>query len=439
MLKSLKARLFAFEDTLTVCMQIGIATAVLCVGISAALAVSSALVSKARVERLITAEMESFSSSFAENLDLFMHGRYQEIQTLANLEVLRETWVSDPARIRGALESIKGRLPDYSWIGFATPDGVVRVSTGRLFEEASVAALPWFRQGLEKPTTLDVHDASLLAAHVGPNAKGETPRFVDIAVPVRDAGGKVIGVLGAHVNWEWVNKLRERLDAKGGTANVKLTILSSDGIVLLGEGMGRASPSGTLAETNGSPMLTGYAVADGHLDYPGLRWIVLAQKPAKLALIAAQTTAAVILCIGAVLAVIGVGFASLIAGRIARPLQLLTAEADRIGRDPGAQMLPRQRGCLEVLQLKRGAAFAVAPRRHVRADEARGGVAGDGHGREARARPQCHAPAGRYGSPDGHAEPAQLHGFGSGRHGLLSPLCTADRLPDGRHRQLQAD
>jgi diguanylate cyclase (GGDEF)-like protein len=189
-------------------------------------------------------------------------------------------------------------------------------------------------------------------------------RFVDVATPVKDANGRVVGVLGAHLDWRWAAELRSLLLDKRRAASTKVTILSKDGVVLLGDDLGsqmfpaekmsalRQEKRGTLTDAPGAmPMLTGFAAADGHRTYPGLGWMVIAQRPLELALAAARETAATILGIGLVAALAGLVIALLIADRVARPLQKLTQAASLIGRDGQARTLPRQRGSREIIEL----------------------------------------------------------------------------------------
>lgn len=71
-----------------------------------------------------------------------------------------------------------------------------------MLEGTNVGERPWFRRGLEGWFAGDVHDAVLLAKRLDP--EGEHPlRFLDYALPVKDAAGREIGVLGLHINFTW--------------------------------------------------------------------------------------------------------------------------------------------------------------------------------------------------------------------------------------------
>jgi diguanylate cyclase (GGDEF)-like protein len=64
-----------------------------------------------------------------------------------------------------------------------------------------------------------------------------------------------------------------------------------------------------------------------------------------------REVATTVVAVGFVIALLGVGGVMLFAGRLAAPLRALAADADRIGRDAAATMLPRERGSRELLQL----------------------------------------------------------------------------------------
>lgn len=92
-----------------------------------------------------------------------------------------------------------------AWIGFASVDGTVMTASNGLLEGASVAERPWFRQGLEHEYAGDIHEAVLLNKLL--NKPDASPlRFIDLAEPVLDEEGNVVGVLGMHINFAWVEK-----------------------------------------------------------------------------------------------------------------------------------------------------------------------------------------------------------------------------------------
>jgi len=358
-------RLHAIEDHLTVRTQIAAAVAAMSIVLVGTLAAGAALISYRHTAALTESNLAGIASTTSGRLDRFMATRQQEMKLFAELQPMQQMWQGNPDELRSALEALQHSF-EFAWIGFADVNGNVVASTGGLLQGKSVSARPWFKQGLEKIAVGDVHEAILLASLLTQRANNEPYRFVDIAVPVRDASGKVIGVLGGHLDWTWASNLIKDVEANDGNTDTRLTILSKTGMVLVGpqketiryEGDELAdilkARDGTFRETeNGQQMLTAFHVGNGFRDYQGLNWIVTASQPSSVALKAAISSAKLILAIGAATALIALSLAVLVSRRIAGPIIAITEEADRIGRAHGPTMLARQSGSAEVVQLSR--------------------------------------------------------------------------------------
>ncbi|MBR0975202.1 MULTISPECIES: sensor domain-containing diguanylate cyclase [Bradyrhizobium] len=358
-------RLHAIEDRLTVRTQIAAALAAMSIVLVGTLAAGAALISYKHTASLIESNLAGIASSTSARLDRFMATRQQEMKLFAELEPMQRLWQGNPDELRSALEALQHSF-DFTWIGFADLDGNVVASTGGLLQGKSVAARPWFKQGLERIAVGDVHEAMLLASLLTQRANNEPYRFVDIAVPVRDASGRLLGVLGGHLDWNWASNLIKDVEANDGNTDTRLSILSKGGMVLVGPrqetiryggdeltGILKAR-DGTFRETTeGRQTLTAFHVGSGYRDYQGLNWIVTASQPASVALATAISSAQTILAIGVVTAVIALSLAMLVSRRIAAPIIAITQEADRIGRAHGPTMLARQSGSAEVVQLSR--------------------------------------------------------------------------------------
>ena len=358
-------RLHAIEDRLTLRTQIAAAVAAMSIVLVGTLAAGAALISYRHTAAIIESSVAGIASSTSGRLDRFMATRQQEMKLFTELEPMQRLWQGDPNELRSALEALQRNF-EFTWIGFADLNANVVASTGGLLQGKSVLERPWFKQGLEKVVVGDVHEAILLSSLLTQRANNEPYRFVDIALPVRDASGKVIGVLGGHLDWSWASNLIKDVEANDGDTDTRLSILSKGGMVLVGpkketiryDGDELAGilndRDGTFRETvDGQQMLTAFHVGNGYRDYQGLNWIVTASQPASVALKAAISSAQTILAIGAATALIALSLAVLVARRIAGPIIALTQEADRIGRAHGPTMLARQSGSVEVVQLSR--------------------------------------------------------------------------------------
>ncbi|MFC1457665.1 diguanylate cyclase [Microvirga arabica] len=345
--------------------QVTLLVGLLCFALVCIVAVGAAYIAQSRVRAIVMAHEAQQAAVIATILDRGMFERYREARNLAAMPALKSIWTGEPAGIRQTLERIQASYPDYAWIGYATPDGTVRAATQGMLEGQSVQARPWFQDGLKGPAVGDVHEAKLLAKLLGPAPNNEPFRFVDVAAPVRDEAGRVIGVVGVHLSWTWADETRQSiLGSRFNAGGRSLWILSADGTMLLGPQIGskpfpdeqvlamRQAKAGAFEDEAGSePMLTGFAAAEGYRDYPGLGWIVVSRQPDSIAFAATRGIVWMIMGLGCAIAVIGLICALYIAKGVVRPLQTIIAAANRIGRDPAITQLPRVTGSLEIVQL----------------------------------------------------------------------------------------
>ncbi|GGH30978.1 hypothetical protein GCM10007036_41950 [Alsobacter metallidurans] len=250
-------------------------------------------------------------------------------------------------RLRADL-TLVGRLGNrFSWIGVADVEGKVFAASQGMLEGQSVAQRPWFRQGLEGPSAVDVHEAQLLAKLL-PNPTGKPFRFVDLTAPLRGPAGQTVGVIGAHVDWNWVKDTLARLQSPG----IELLLVSRDNRVLYGPAdlqdkqlettaLASAQRGGALTRIerwpDGRDYITTVAPTVGYADLPSFGW----------SLVARQDLASATQVIGDLTAgfwkILGTGFVisflllCLFAGWLATPMRRLSgfAEALAAGGDAG--------------------------------------------------------------------------------------------------------
>ena len=357
----LRAGLWGLEDRISVRFQIALGTSILCFVIVVGVALGAARVARQQAEQTSLDDVEGVASALADRLDRAIASRLDTLRMVAAMEPLRAAWTGDRKPLRALLDQVQGAVAG-SWVGFVTPDGTVKAGSGGAREGEPAATEPWFAQGLHRVVFTEARPAA------APPSARDRP-IVDIALPVKGDGGAVLGVLVLEVGSNWLENLRKRtLDGPAGhheaqRAASELLTLDARGRVLLGEGVG-ASPVGretfadivnhkrgsfTATAADGG-MVTGYAVTAGFGDFPGLDWTVIARLPAGEAFGRAAKVAWTIILLGLGMGVVGILVASLLAGRIARPLRSLAATADRMGRD-STDMLPRVRGSREVVRL----------------------------------------------------------------------------------------
>lgn len=272
-------------------------------GISAAVMMLLTLVTLQLVGQTLATQIEldigrnlaELAFQTTDKLDRGMYERYREVKLMAERYEITSPEVSMRGK-RAVLESMQSTHPYYAWIGITDNDGIVRSATSQLLEGKNVSARPWFTAAYKDVNLHDVHEAVLLAKLL-PNPSGEPKRFLDVAFPYRGPDGKVMGILGTHLSWQWAadverSVLRPLADRKA----VDTLILSKSGVSLLGPKeyadkvlspqsflLARQGKNGSLIETwpDGKRYLVGYSQSQGHQSYPGLGWSVLVRQPVE--------------------------------------------------------------------------------------------------------------------------------------------------------------
>jgi signal transduction histidine kinase len=138
-----------------------------------------------------------------------------------------------------AFRRLKAAYPDLAWIAVADTAGVVLAtagenSIGHSSSGDNVATTPWFSEGLRRPWI------GIIGTFTSPSA---VPLLGDLAAPVRDDSGRIVGVIAAHLTWHWastdVQRLSKTLDARGSAQTL---VLNRAGVVVVGPEALRNAP-----------------------------------------------------------------------------------------------------------------------------------------------------------------------------------------------------
>ncbi|WP_439817942.1 sensor domain-containing diguanylate cyclase [Zavarzinia sp. CC-PAN008] len=358
------AALRRLRDRMSMKQQAGLLMALVCLTTITLMTVTAALIVRDRAIEHATAEMADLATDMANSLDRDMFGTYREIGNFASLRPLADIWAANDGVTRAMLNQLQEARPAYAWIGFAAPDGTVQVATKGMLEGKSVAERPWFKQGSKGLAALDIHEAKLLVALLGPSRDGEPFRFVDVTAPVLAADGTLKGVVGAHLSWTWAEATRDRLLARYDPAlATDIWVTDAKGASILGQPFGSPElDADALAATARGPITYIDEASDGDFfaaavatrgmeAYSGLGWRVIARRPTAAVLAGAYRDVAQILAIGLLAALASVAAAIYSAGTLTRPVRRLTLDADRAGRDPGFSGFDRLRGSSDMLAL----------------------------------------------------------------------------------------
>ncbi|MBX9468660.1 MAG: sensor domain-containing diguanylate cyclase [Rhizobium sp.] len=351
------------RNKMAIRLQVALVTAVTCIAAVGIAAVGAAMVAKRGAQANANQQLQALARNMADRLDQHMFERYREIQNIANLGPLRAVWSKDAAATRGILEQLQMSLPEYAWLGFATPDGIVHAATKGMLEGVSVAQRPWFADGLKQPTVKDVHDAKLLDKLLRTSPDEAPFRFVDVAMPVFDSNQELAGVLGAHMSWTWADDVRQTvLTSQDEESAADLWIAAKDGSLLIGPADRKVDPSllAQAAKSNdvlfmdisgAAPMLAAAVATRGQGDYPGLGWNVVARMPVSVIYAPANQLVLQILLLGGVVAAVASTVAWTLAGSVTNPLKALAGSLDLVGRQTDVTSVERQHGSLDILKL----------------------------------------------------------------------------------------
>lgn len=267
------------------------------------------------------------------------------------------------------LERIAANRAHYSWIGVAEPDGKVVAASRHMLVGQSVKERPWFQNGLHSAYTGDVHKAKLLATMLPPSVDGAPPRFIDFSAPMTDDAGRLVAVIGAHVNWDWARDvialLRTGDDRQHG---VRVYIVGAGGAVILRPLDTPADePVPTLDKVRQRPQVIEWADGTDYLTsvttvHPQARsnqlgWQVVVRQPAAVALAPAFQAQRVVWWSGLAVALLAAAGAWWAAGSLSRPLTAMHRAALRIGAGEADVRLPPPSGASEMRGL--GSALAT--------------------------------------------------------------------------------
>jgi diguanylate cyclase (GGDEF)-like protein len=319
------------------------------------------------VHRSIGQQNAQMAATMRDRLQRDTTERLNDIRNLAQLmgTILP---ISQSGSARSALDAMKSVSPEFAWIGFLDPNGLVLAATGGLLEGASVAKRPVYYEAIHKSFAGDVHEALMLQKLLRPDSEGEPLRFVDVAAPVVTPAGEKLGVLAGHLNWEWATRARRELEALPVHLDqLQVLVLDQQGKMLLGPKFGAdlsnlrstkaalAGQTGVVVEDlDGTEMVVGYAAARDDAHWVNLGWVVLAMQPASVAFAPVKQLMLGLTALGIGVAVVGSIIAFALSRRLARPLVKLADAARKLGLGPdGVTSLPRVRGSREISELSK--------------------------------------------------------------------------------------
>jgi signal transduction histidine kinase len=139
---------------------------------------------------------------------------------------------------------LRSTYQELEWIALADRGGRVVASRGEPALGTEVSAAPWFKVGLRQVWLGVLTDPPAGDSAQG-QPRGRAPNLGDIAAPIHDADGAVLGVVTARLRWRWSPQHLPRLtEAEDPREAAQALVLSRDGVVLVGPALWRDRPWG---------------------------------------------------------------------------------------------------------------------------------------------------------------------------------------------------
>jgi len=309
------------------------------------------------------AAVRATAQSAAELLATQLRDREREIELLSVAPHLVDGAL-DSALVRDALERRQALHDEFAWLGVAAPDGTVLQASGGMLAGRSVAQREWFVAGRERVYVGDVHEAKLLATMLPAQPNGEPTRFIDFAAPIRDAEGRLRGVVGAHAHWRWVTGLVDGVTRRQTPGSgIDALIIDRQGRVLYPEALKLAQASGASVlpklangrfegelEFDGKAYLTSEAPLQARTNAE-LGWRIVARQPMELAMRPVRDLRRELVLLGVLAAAALTLAALLLARRISRPVEQLARIAVRVESERRIPDFPARPAAEELAKL----------------------------------------------------------------------------------------
>jgi signal transduction histidine kinase len=180
--------------------------------------------------RRLTLETDQLSSDFSQALSSRL-GAVRAART-----ILQDPGVQGrPSGLADVFDELQSAYPDLDWIAIADANGVIVSTQGELPKGIRVDSSRWFAAGLQGPWLGIIDNLARPSPEARTAPSGNASLLGDMAAPVRDKTGRVVGVIAAHLRWRRAPnhplRLTDEPDAPGTT---HAYVLDRRGMVLIG-------------------------------------------------------------------------------------------------------------------------------------------------------------------------------------------------------------
>jgi signal transduction histidine kinase len=185
--------------------------------------------------RRLTLETDQLSSDFSQALSSRL-GAVRGARTN-----LQDPGVPGrPSGLADVFDELQSAYPDLDWIAIADARGVIVSTQGDLPKDSRVDSTRWFAAGLKGPWLGIIDNLPPTSAEAHTARGGDASLLGDMAAPVHDKAGRVVGVIAAHLRWRRELNHPLRLTDEPGTTHSY--VIDSRGVVLIGPDDSRGIP-----------------------------------------------------------------------------------------------------------------------------------------------------------------------------------------------------
>ncbi len=173
--------------------------------------------------RRLSLETDQLSSDVGQAID----ARLAALR--AATRILRENGLGGRQRdLKDVFDELSTAYPELDWIAIADSHGIIVDAPGAPQNGRNVETSPWFRAGLQGPWLGTIDGATNTVPSM-------TSELGDLAAPVRDDIGRVVGVVAAHLSWRRSANHPQRLtDETDQEFATQAFVLDRNRVVLVG-------------------------------------------------------------------------------------------------------------------------------------------------------------------------------------------------------------
>ena len=188
--------------------------------------------------RRLSLETDQLSTDLGQALT----ARLSALSTLGMIVQTRQ--LANPNDVLNvAFQDLVSAYPQFDWLAVADATGAIVASDGSFDLHSRVEDSRWFREGLQGTWLGVIDHGQGQSRDSAPPTEGDVAALGDMAAPVRDATGHILGVVAAHLSWRRAPQHTLRLtDEPYSRRLTEAYVLDRENVVLIGPEGSRDRP-----------------------------------------------------------------------------------------------------------------------------------------------------------------------------------------------------